>query len=56
MYINEIFKGLKLYKFVLFVDDTNIFYRDVHFKNLIGTINNELDIIKKNVFWIANSY
>lgn len=48
MYFNEIFNVTKLYKLVLFADDTHIFCRNDHNGynlDLIGIINKELHII-----------
>lgn len=46
LYINDIFKVSKLLKLILFADDTNIFYSNDYYNDLIHNINNELKKLK----------
>lgn len=47
LYINDIFNVSQLVKCILFADDTNIFYSNDSFDQLINTVNTELSKIKK---------
>ena len=46
MYINDICKVSKIFKFILFADVTNIFCCDSDLNKLIRVINAELDKIQ----------
>lgn len=46
LYINDIFQVSTLLKLILFADDTNIFYSNDDYNNLIHNINNELMKLK----------
>jgi len=52
LYINDISNSSQLLKFILFADDTNIFYSCRDLNNLGTTLNNELDNV--NRWLIAN--
>ena len=52
MYINDIFNASKLSKFVLFVDDTNMFYCNKDINELIRQTNAEL--VNLNVWFSVN--
>ena len=52
MYINDIFNASKLFKFILFADDTNMFYCNNDINELIRQTNAELD--KLNVWFSVN--
>ena len=43
LYINDMFKVSDLLHFIIFADDTNIFYLDKDPVRLVNTINNELN-------------
>lgn len=47
VYINDIFYVSQQLKLILFADDTNIFYSSNNYNELLGTVNKELDKIKK---------
>lgn len=47
VYINDMFNTSKVLKFILFADDTNIFYSSDDYNELVNTVNRELKIIKK---------
>lgn len=47
LYINDIFDISKLFKMILFADDTNIFYSNDDYNTLITTINSELGKLKQ---------
>ena len=51
MYINDIFNASKLFKFILFVADTNMFYCNNDINELIRQTNVELD---KFSVWFFN--
>lgn len=46
LYINDLFKASKTLKMVLFADDTNLFYSNENYGELIRTINVELVRVK----------
>ena len=52
MYINDIFNASKLFKFILFADDTTMFYCNNDINELIRQTNAELD--KLNVWFSVN--
>ena len=52
MYINDIFNASKLFKLILFADDTNMFYCNNDINELIRQTNAELD--KLNVWFSVN--
>ena len=52
LYINDLCNVSKLLKFILFADDTNIFYEDVSVLKLQNTLNNEL--CKLNNWFMVN--
>ena len=52
MYINDICKVSKIFKFILFADDTNIFCCDSDLNKLIRVINAELE--KIHIWFSAN--
>ena len=43
IYMNDIYKSSEILYFILFADDTNIFYSHKNIKTLNETINNELN-------------
>ena len=52
MYINDIFNASKVFKFILFADNTNMFYCNNDTNELIQQTNTELD--KLNVWFSVN--
>ena len=52
IYINDLHKTSSLMEFILFADDTNIFYSDTNIERLFQRVNDELDRI--NEWFIAN--
>ena len=52
MYINDIFNASKLFKFILFADDTNMFYCNNDINELLRQTNAQLD--KLNVWFSVN--
>ena len=52
MYINDICKVSKIFKFILFADDTNIFCCDSDLHKLLRVINAELE--KIHMWFSAN--
>ena len=52
MFINDIVNASKLFKFILFADDTNMFYCNNDINELIRQTNAELD--KLNVWFSVN--
>ena len=52
MYIDDIFNASKLFKFILFADDTNVFYCNNDINELIRQTNTEFD--KLNVLFSVN--
>ena len=52
LYINDICKVSEIVKFILFADDTNVFYSDHDINNLCTTMSNELD--KLHVWFTVN--
>uniref|UniRef100_A0A8C6UW15 Reverse transcriptase domain-containing protein n=4 Tax=Neogobius melanostomus TaxID=47308 RepID=A0A8C6UW15_9GOBI len=46
LYINDIFNVSKLLKLVIFADDTNVFYSNDNYSNLVTNINCELSKLK----------
>lgn len=52
LYINDLFKTSDILKMVLFADDTNLFYSNESYGDLIRTINVELSKIKA---WMDNN-
>ena len=52
MYINDIYNASKLFQFILFADDTNMFYCNKDISELIRQTNAELD--KLNVSFSVN--
>ena len=52
MYINDIYNASKLFKFILFTDDKNMFYCNTNINELIRQTNAELD--KLNVWFSVN--
>ena len=52
MYINDIFNASKLFKFILFAGDRNMFYSNNIINELIWQTNDELD--KLNVWFSVN--
>ena len=52
MYANDIFIASKLFKFVLFAEDTNVFYCNNDINEIIRKTNSELD--KLNVWFSVN--
>ena len=52
MYTNDIFIASKLFKFVLFAEDTNVFYCNNDINEIIRKTNSELD--KLNVWFSVN--
>ena len=49
MYVNDIYRCSEQLSFILFADDTNIFYQPKDIKVLMETLNNEL---KKVNLWL----
>ena len=45
IYINDLVNSSKLFKFVMFADDTNLFYSHKNLDNLVATVNQELQKI-----------
>ena len=45
IYINDLFHSSKYLSFILFADDTNIFFRHKDISTLINTVNNELCLV-----------
>ena len=43
LYINDICNVSEIVNFILFADDTNVFYSDHDINNLCTTMSNELD-------------
>ena len=52
LYVNDIFKSSEKLSFILFADDTNIFYQHENIKVMTETLNNELN--KVNLWLQAN--
>lgn len=52
LYINDIFDVSQLLKLILFADDTNIFYSSNNYNELVNTVNEELNKLKK---WMDNN-
>ena len=52
MYINDIFNASKVFKFILFADDTNMFYYNKDINELIRQTNAKLDQL--NVWFSVN--
>ena len=52
MYTNDIFIASKLFKFVLFAEDTNVFYCNNDINEIIRKTNSELD--KLNMWFSVN--
>ena len=52
MYINDIFSASELFKFILFADDTNMFYSNNDISEFIRQTSAELD--KLNVWFSVN--
>lgn len=52
VYINDIFDVSQLLKLILFADDTNIFYSSNNYNELVNTVNEELNKLKK---WMDNN-
>ena len=52
LYINDICNVSNILKFILFADDTNVFYSDKNIKNLIVVLNKEL--IKLSLWFKVN--
>ena len=52
LYINDIINTSKTLKFILFADDTNIFYSHENLETLINTLNREID--KVSQWFICN--
>ena len=52
LYVNDISNSSEILKFILFADDTNIFYSCKDIENLENTLNTELE--KVSVWLIAN--
>ena len=52
MYTNDILIASKLFKFVLFADDMNVFYCNNDINEIIRKTNSELD--KLNVWFSVN--
>ena len=52
IYVNDLCKTSKLFDFILFADDTNLFYSHKNLKALFETVNNELNLV--NDWFIAN--
>ena len=52
LYVNDIFKSSEKLSFILFADDTNIFYQHEDIKVMTETLNNELN--KVNLWLQAN--
>ena len=50
--MNEICNVFKVFKFILFVDDTNLFYCDCNLNELIRRTNTDLD--KLHVWFAVN--
>lgn len=47
LYINDIYRVLRVLKFVLFADDTNIFCSGVELQQLFKTTTKEINMLKK---------
>ena len=52
IYVNDLYKTSKLLDFILFADDTNLFYSHTNLKTLFETVNIELKLV--NDWFIAN--
>ena len=52
LYVNDIYRCFEQLSFILFADDTNIFYQHKDINVLIETLNNELKIV--NLWLQAN--
>ena len=52
IYVNDLHNASKVLDFILFADDTNLFYSNKNLKTLFEIVNNELTLI--NEWFIAN--
>ena len=52
IYINDLYKASSILNFILFADDTNLFFSHTNIKTLYSTVNRELKLISE--WFIAN--